>query len=486
MAVTKIHAIKFTLRKAVEYIINGDKTDDKILVSSFGCAPQTADYDFKFALSHTRQSDTIKAFHLIQSFQPGEITPDEAHTIGEELAGRLLQGKYSYVLATHIDKNHVHNHLLFCAANNIDYHKYHDCIQSHYKIRNISDSLCREHNKSVIDNSRKINRTYNEWQHDRKGDSWKSQIKKDIDECIKKAQSYEEFIRLMKEKNYEINGESFGEGAAKYITFRPLGKDRFVRGRASSLGAEYTKERIRERIEDNSGTKEEVRPESTYSGTAGTAPEAFFRSGLTLEKVLQEFRNTPTDLIDTSSEKFANSIGLSRWADKENMKRATAILAELGRLGLGSEKALNEHLEELHKKARADKKEVVKLDKELQNFRQILNFARQYEENKKYADAYNTSKDPDRYYRSHHYQLTLFWGAEERLQHFGVDTRKFKLKDIEEHYKQLTADRSRLAESYKAKEAEYTRLKKMNDSIKKFLDEPRKSQPFQSKNRDKG
>ena len=115
-----------------------------------------------------------------------------------------------------------------------------------------------------------------------------------------------------------------------------------------------------------------------------------------------------------------------------------------------------------------------------------LTFARQYEENKKYADAYNTSKDPDRYYRSHHYQLTLFWGAEERLQHFGVDTRKFKLKDIEEHYKQLTADRSRLAESYKAKEAEYTRLKKMNDSIKKFLDEPRKSQPFQSKNRDKG
>ena len=338
----------------------------------------------------------------------------------------------------------------------------------------------------MIDNSRKINRTYNEWQHDRKGDSWKSQIKKDIDECIKKAQSYEEFIRLMKEKNYEINGESFGEGAAKYIAFRPLGKDRFVRGRASSLGSEYTKERIRERIEENSGTKEEVRPESTYSGTAGTAPEAFFKSGLTLEKVLQEFRNTPTYLIDTSSEKFTNSIGLSRWADKENMKRATAILAELGRLGLGSEKALNEHLEELHKKARADKKEVVRLDKEIQNFRQILNFARQYEENKKYADAYNTSKDPDRYYRSHHYQLTLFWGAEERLQHFGVDTRKFKLKDIEEHYKQLTADRSRLAESYKAKEAEYTRLKKMNDSIKKFLDEPRKSQPFQSKNRDKG
>ena len=289
----------------------------------------------------------------------------------------------------------------------------------------------------------------------------------------------------MKEKNYEINGESFGEGADKYITFRPLGKDRFVRGRASSLGAEYTKERIRERIEENSGTKEEIRPESTYSDTTRNASEEVSKSGLTLEKVLQEFRNTPTYLIDTSSEKFANSIGLSRWADKENMKRATAILAELGRLGLQSEKALNEHLDELHKKARVEKKEVVRLDKELQDFRQILNFARQYEENKKYADAYNNSMDPDRYYRSHHYQLTLFWGAEERLQHMGVDTKKFKLKDIEEHYKQLTADRSRLAESYKANEAEYTRLKKMDDSIKKFLDEPGKSQPFKSRNRNR-
>ena len=93
-------------------------------------------------------------------------------------------------------------------------------------------------------------KSYHEWYHNKKGDSWKTQVKKDINECIKKALSYEEFLRLMKDKGYEINGEAFGEGSAKYISFRPYGKDRFVRGRAGTLGADYTKERIRERIEE--------------------------------------------------------------------------------------------------------------------------------------------------------------------------------------------------------------------------------------------
>ena len=150
MAVTKIHAIKVTLGKAIDYICNPHKTDDQVLVSSFGCAPETADLDFKFTLSHTRSGSPNKAFHLIQSFLPGEITSEEANRIGKELADNLLQGKYSYVLATHIDKNHIHNHIIFCAANNIDYGKYHDCRQSYYHLRNISDQLCQEHGKSVI------------------------------------------------------------------------------------------------------------------------------------------------------------------------------------------------------------------------------------------------------------------------------------------------------------------------------------------------
>ena len=483
MAVTKIHAIKSTLGKAVDYICDEQKTDEKVLISSFGCSPETADLEFHYTLSKNPDSGPNLAFHLIQSFAPGETTGEEAHQIGTELAEQLLQGKYSYVLTTHIDKHHIHNHLLFCATDNIEYKKYHDCKKSYYHIRELSDRLCEEHNKSVIREFNETGKTYHEWQHYQKGDSWKAQIKKDIDECVKKALSYDDFIKLMKDKNYEINGETFGEGSSKYITFRPLGKDRFVRGRASTLGADYTKERIRERIEENVRMASEKKPDEPIFSKLKTNPEEVFKSRMSVEKLLQSFRQTPTDLIDTSNEKIAQSIGLSRWADKENLKRAAAIFAELGRLGLQSEDDLEERLKELHEQSRHEKKEVVRLDKELRDFREILIYARQYTENKKYVDAYNNSKDQDRYYRNHHDQLTLCWGAEERLQNMGIDTKNLRLKDIEEHYQHLTADRSRLAESYKAKESDYSRLKKMDDSIRKFIEEPSVSHSIHDNNR---
>ena len=121
MAVTKIHGIKTTVDKAIEYICNPDKTDQNLYISSFACSPETAVLDFKYTLDHTHDCrnphNTNKAFHLIQAFSPGEVSYEEAHQIGKELADRLLDGKYSYVLTTHIDKGHVHNHLIFSFVN---------------------------------------------------------------------------------------------------------------------------------------------------------------------------------------------------------------------------------------------------------------------------------------------------------------------------------------------------------------------------------
>ena len=129
MAYTKIHAIKATVDKAIEYIYNPDKTDEQIYVSSYACAPETAAIDFKYTLDHCRENSPNKAYHLIQAFAPGEVGYEEAHHIGKELADKVLEGKYSYVVTTHIDKGHVHNHIIFCAADNIEHNKYHDCKQ---------------------------------------------------------------------------------------------------------------------------------------------------------------------------------------------------------------------------------------------------------------------------------------------------------------------------------------------------------------------
>jgi len=109
MAYTKIHAIKTTVGKSTDYICNPEKTDGKIFISAYACSPETAAIDFKYTLDHCRENAPNKAYHLIQAFSPGEVSFEEAHEIGKELADRVLEGKYAYVLATHIDRNHVHN-----------------------------------------------------------------------------------------------------------------------------------------------------------------------------------------------------------------------------------------------------------------------------------------------------------------------------------------------------------------------------------------
>ena len=113
MAYTKIHAIKATVDKAIEYICNPDKTDEQVYVSSYACAPETAAIDFKYTLDHCRENSPNKAYHLIQAFAPGEVGYEEAHHIGKELADKVLEGKYSYVVTTHIDNGHIHNHIIF-------------------------------------------------------------------------------------------------------------------------------------------------------------------------------------------------------------------------------------------------------------------------------------------------------------------------------------------------------------------------------------
>lgn len=302
MAVTKIHAIKATVNKAIEYICNPDKTDESIYISAFACAAETASYDFKYTLDHANDFNSIEkeekenqAFHLIQAFEPGEVSFEEAHAIGKELADKLLEGKYSYVLTTHIDKGHVHNHIIFCAVDNIEHKHYHDCKQTYWNIRNLSDKLCREHNLSVIESRNRRGMKYKEWSANQNQNSWKAKLKKDINQSIKASSCYEDFLALMKAKGYEIKNDSFEEGSGKYIAFRALGEEHFVRGRSNSLGANFTKERIKERIENK-----RVRSAS------------FLKNDKKLRSLIDAATNPA----------FAENVGLQKWATKENLKIA--------------------------------------------------------------------------------------------------------------------------------------------------------------------
>ena len=436
MAYTKIHAIKATVDKAIEYICNPDKTDEQIYVSSYACAPETAAIDFKYTLDHCRENSPNKAYHLIQAFAPCEVGYEEAHRIGKELAGKVLEGKYSYVVTMHIDKGHIHNHIIFCAADNIEYNKYHDCTQTYHRIRHLNDELCKEHNLSVIIPGGERGKKYKEWQSDQNGSTWKTQLRRDINFFIKSASTYEEFLLLMRAKGYEIKGKTFGEDAAKYISFRPLDKEHFVRGSARSLGKEYTKERIRERIEKKRERKAVI-PKKDYSARR---------------------------LIDTSNEKFQNSPGLQQWAAIENLKIAAQSYNEAGSL------SDLEHKTTVKTEAgKSAKQSVVELEHRMKDLAEIIKYAEQYKDNRSYYIAYKKAKNPDAYFRRYESQIILYGGARRMLEQAGINLNGLNVDKLNAEYQELMKQKSELTSTYKDCEKEVRELNRKLENLNQYL-----------------
>ena len=212
MAVTKIHPIEKTLHLALNYIMNADKTDEKFLISSFNCNPKLAHLEFEQTKRECNSKAKILARHLIQSFAPGETTPEQAHKIGLELCEKVFQGKYEYVLTTHIDKGHLHNHILFNNVSFVTGKAYQSNKRSYHQIRTVSDEICKENGLSVIDENYKKfknrystnGKSYIEYMEFKKGGSWKNRLHLAIDKAILNSGTYEEFLKAMEDLGYEI------------------------------------------------------------------------------------------------------------------------------------------------------------------------------------------------------------------------------------------------------------------------------------------
>ena len=449
MAITKIHGIKTTVDKAIAYICNPDKTDENIYISSFACAPETAALDFKYTLDRTSEqlyrndiNRENKAFHLIQAFEPGEVSHEEAHAIGKELADRLLGGRYSYVLATHIDKGHVHSHIIFCAADNLDYKQYHDCKKSYWHIRSLSDQLCKEHGLSVIEPSEKRGVTYKEWSSNKDEKSWKSQIRKDINQFVKLSSSYEEFLALMTAKGYELKNTSLDPSDGKYISFRPVGRERFVRGSTRSLGKNYTKEQIYEQIENK---KSRTRPVSQA------------------EKRLRQ-------LIDMNNpDTFAGKPGLQKWASKENLKITAETYSRMTAKNIHNFTELEDRISSLQQLSKTCNDSIISIEQQLRNLAEVIKYACQYQENKSVHDRYEKAKDQDRFFRKYESQIILFSGAERMLKRMGIDPHTLNLEKLHSQYEELKAKKQELGQQQKAARTEIRELELIEKNMKAYL-----------------
>ena len=229
MAITKIKGIKVTVEKAIKYIMNPKKTDGKLLVTGFQVVPAFAAYEFNATAELAKEvnGDFTKtglannlAYHMIQSFSKKDlITADQAHEVGKRLANEFLQGKHEYVLCTHIDKGHIHNHIIFNSVSYIDHKKFRSVpYKTVAKIREINDRLCSEFNLDVIAEPIGQGVGHKEWQEKEKGTSWKVHIRKEIDDALRTSSDFPSFLEKMKSKNIEIK-----EGV--HLAFRLEGQE---------------------------------------------------------------------------------------------------------------------------------------------------------------------------------------------------------------------------------------------------------------------
>ena len=448
MAVTKIKPVKSTLKKALDYIQNPDKTDGKMLVSSFGCSPETADIEFAFTIAQALDRGNNLAHHLIQSFEPGEVDYQKAHEIGKQLADAVTKGQYEYVLTTHIDKGHVHNHIIFCAVNFVDYHKYNSNKRSYYGIRNMSDRLCRENGLSVVVPQKGgKGKSYAEYLAEKTGTSWKGKLKIAVDGLIPQVSSFEELLSRLQAAGYEIK-------PGKYVSCRAPGQERFTR--LKTLGADYTEEAIRERIEGR------------RTRTA-KAPKA--ERGVSL-------------LIDIeNSIKAAQSRGYEQWAKIHNLKQAAKTLNFLTEHQISRYEDLTAKITEIQTESDKAGDALKEVEKRLADMAVLIKNVSTFQKTKPAYDTYRKARNKERYRAAHEGTVILHEAAAKALKAAGIS----KLPNLAA----LQTEYEKLQEQKEALRADYGKLKKQvreDDVIKQNIDsilrQPREPEREKGKERE--
>ena len=262
MAITKIHAIKSTLSNVILYIENPSKTDGQLLVSGYNVEPQTAALDFEITamMAHKVHHISCKktsnlAYHLIQSFSPTEkITPREAHDLGRKLALEFTEGKYEFVIATHIDKGHIHNHIIINSVSFYDYKKLRTVpYRTAQQIRSISDRLCMEAQLSVIKDPQKLGQLYPTYVQKKRTTSNRTEVRKKLNFCLERATNYAQFLQMAQELGISVCQRG------KHMTYLPEGAGRAIRDTSLADTDKFTYTGLVERLEDNAAEQQFIR-----------------------------------------------------------------------------------------------------------------------------------------------------------------------------------------------------------------------------------
>lgn len=436
-----------TLRDRNDYDQNPVKTENGAWVTSYECLPESAADEFLISKqlyeamtgrSQPKKRDIIM-YRIIQSFKPGEVSPEEANKIAYELAMAFTKGKHQFVVSTHTDKNHIHSHIEFNSTNLSCDGKFNNFKNSAFVLRELNDKLCLEHGLSVIKNPKKRAKLPREMGAIQYGDSFKERLRQTIDKVLPDCMDFDEFLARMRTEGYEVK-------TGKRLAFRAADQERFTR--AFRLGDDFTEAALRERV-------------SAPRGRTAAPKKPPKRDGKKVNL-----------LIDIQAKMQAGkSGGYERWAKLFNLKEAAKTLNFLTDNGITDYDELTAKAEEAGEKFDAVSHRIKQIEGRMGAVAALKTNIINYSKTRNVYTEYKKSRHKKAFRAKHENELALHEAAKAAFDALG-GAQIPKVAQLQEEYTALLSEKKERYEEYKTAKKEMLDYLTMKQNIDKILNIP--------------
>lgn len=458
MAITKIHPIRRTLSKAVKYITNPKKTEEELYVSCFGCTRESLVSEFALTRSCADKESPVLAQHLIQSFAKDEVDAATAHSIGKELADRFTGGKHEYIIATHLDRGHIHNHIIFNHIDFIDHKCFHSDAAKLRELRSLNDEICEAHGLSVIKNPRGQGKSYYEWAMDKLGRSYKKQLRDNIDMLIPLVHSYGELLIKLQGLGYEIK-------TGKYDSFRANGQERFTRSK--TLGPDYTKEAIIDRINHSKDT-----PIIT------PVKKPYYIRVWKYDQNLGLIENTGNYLL------FVQSAYAKQRMAIQDAKKIAATYNLLKEKGIDSVEKLSEVVKESKTALRDTRESVRDVEKKIANINDTIKYVERVSQYQPIYKEYMKSGKSQAFYEAHRTEIMLYESAKKTLEQKGLRGDSVRLIQLKKELRDLEDRKLDMSVQLDSLQADYNDLLTAKKNVEAIINEGQEQEKDKSRNKE--
>ena len=460
MAYTTIHPIKSTLGKAIDYILDKNKTLISDNISTVNCSSDFAEKEFLRTQKYYKNTSGNLAFHLIQSFPKGEVTPEQSMQIGRETMEEFLKGEYEFVISTHCDKGHIHNHIIINSVNMVNGKSFsteHDrkSNPAWKQVRKISDRILKEKGLSVIENPEKNGTSHYEWEKQQSGTSWKAQLKRIIDNTVKASDNFDDFLYRLRAENVTVKYEDYKTRPGKCLAFKMEGQKYFIY--SQKFGFYYSEENIKKRID-----------------------RAVHRRGMSsIERRQERILNDNGTLKKMYNLTELDGEGLKIWAKNENRKIAMQTINQMKAYGFEFVEDFFEKYNGIDDKITENKLEANSIDKEISRLSLKLKYTQMYREYKPFYDTYKNSINQERYFRHHEDKIMLFKEASEQL--LKTDTTVPNAGRLKAEIKNLQEKKQSVLDENKQLKGQLSEYKTLRENLEIIFDKKPEKENQQTK-----